>query len=122
MDRTKLTIGKPNEIPVWGTELGITPEAHDKFMSETPFELQIQTGRFWTDQDGNGYLMGIRTSVIVNDFSKKAAVSSVHHWSAHLPRWTRVTGKPVPARHRKVLSQFLMARWEMGKLRGRIAY
>lgn len=121
MDRVKLTIGKPNDIPIWGTEVGITPEAHDTIL-DTPFEIMIQTGRFWTDKDGNGYLSGTRTTIIIDDKDRKAAVSSVHQWNAHEPRWIRAAGKPVPARHRKLLSQFLMERWDMGKLRGRISY
>lgn len=121
MDRVKLTIGNPSDVPIWGTEVAIKPEAHDTILDES-FWFQIQTGRFWTDQDGNGYLSGIRTTIIIDDKECKAGVSSVHHWTAHLPRWTREQGLPVPARHRKLLSQFLMERWNMGKLRGRISY
>lgn len=115
----------PTEVPIWGTELAIllfTGKSKKHGKVRTTHMIYITTSKYKIGDDLVGYLTGTRTSIEIDDEDKQAFIVCVSKWSAHRQVWTRQQGKPVPSRHREVLSQFLMKRWDLGKLRGRIAF
>lgn len=116
MNRTKMTDGLGSVVPMWGTELAIAKEGDHRMI------VWITTGKFEQDPSGVGYLVGTRTIIQINKDDQYADIHAVLKWSAHTDDWVTVVGKPVPSRHKRVLSQYLMDRWNMGKLRGRIRY
>ena len=116
--------GKPSKTPIWGTELSmIAMKKKGRYV-----RITITTSRFDPSPENNtGMLVGNRTIWEIDDDPMKAEIISVRKWEGDVQEWYVKAGHPsgpdayaIPARHRLVLANFLMARWDKGKLRGRV--
>lgn len=110
---------KPTRYPIWGTEIALIERKNKKGNFAT---VTITTARFDpSGQHSTGMLIGNRTIWHINDDLMKASITSIQSWTAETDVWNeRWDLSRVPFRHHSVLSNMLMARWNKGKLRGRI--
>lgn len=116
--------GKPSKQPIWGTEMAmIAMKKKGRYV-----KITITTSRFDpSPENKTGMLMGNRSVWEIDDDPMKAKITSVLKWTADDQNWYVKDGSPIgpdahaiPARHRLVLANFLMLRWNKGKLRGRV--
>jgi len=110
---------RATKYPIWGTEIALIERKTRKGNHAT---VTITTARFDpSEEHDTGMLIGNRTIWYVDDDIMKAAVTSIQSWTAEGAVWNeRWDLDRVPFRHHSVLSNMLMARWDKGKLRGRI--
>lgn len=69
--------------------------------------------------NGNA-LMGNRSIWEIMPVTKKAVLTDLQTWTADNPQWVAIDTGKAWVKHRKALARFLMERWELGKLHGRI--
>jgi len=108
---------KPTKYPIWGTEVALIEH---KTKKGNHARVTITTSRFDPSRHhSTGMLMGNRTIWFINDDIMKGEVTGILSWTAETGKWVE-DPMEVPFRHRSVLGNLLMARWNKGKLRGRI--
>jgi len=113
VDDYRYVEGKPCKVPVWGKEL-----AEKKLKNKTI--LTITSTHFSPSMEQcTAMIVGIRSIYEIDDKNMSGKIIGMQRWTAELDRWYPF-GDSVSAGHKAVLSGFLMARWSMGKLRGRI--
>lgn len=114
---------------MYGTEL-----VYDENKTQGLTRVMIITAYF----DGNA-LVGNRSTWYINSLDAKATLKSLSTWTADVkrreslhmdlaaderptkPTWVDANKRMAWAKHRKTLSKFLMERWKLGKLHGRIS-
>ncbi len=105
--------GFATKYPHWGTELAL-------LVKKRKTKITISTARFDPSEENcTAMLVGIRSIWLLDDDQKKCKIIGIQRWTAETGFWFDHDTN-VSAGHRAVLASFLMGRWSMGKLRGRI--
>ena len=115
VDDYRYVTDRPCKVPVWGKEL-----AEKKYKKKTI--LTITSSYFAPSAEWcTAMIVGIRSKWEIDDINMTAKIVGMSNWTAEEDRWYEDHGNnSVSAGHRTLLASFLMARWSMGKLRGRI--
>lgn len=96
--------------PIYGTEL-----VYDESKTSGLSRIMITTAYF----SGNE-LVGNKSVFYVNSLKRITMLQIMYEWTASSQEWIVSKLRKVWVKHRKTLAKFLMNKWALGKLHGRI--